>query len=277
MPVLTILYILSFIDRSNIGNAKVAGMNDELGLTGPQYNMALTVFFFPYAFFEVPSNVVLKLTRPSRWMCVLVISWGTVWPALCYSDPEAMLTVVQVVTLQGLIKSYKHLIVTRVLLGVTEAGFFPAATFLLTTWYSRWQLQTRMSIFYSAASLAGSFSGLLAFGIQHMNGVAGLGGWRWIFILEGIITVLAGCAIPWALPDSPERASFLSDSEKEFIKRQLQRDQGLSGSETTAGHDKFQWQHLKETLLDWKIYLAIIMFWGNRYVPVASKFPRRAS
>jgi hypothetical protein len=78
LPPLTLLYILSFIDRSNIGNAKVAGMNDDLGLTGAQYNMALTVFFFPYAVFEVPSNIVLKLVRPSRWMCLLVISWGTV-------------------------------------------------------------------------------------------------------------------------------------------------------------------------------------------------------
>lgn len=249
-------------------------MNKDLGLTGPQYNMALTVFFFPYAFFEIPSNVVLKLTRPSRWMCVLVISWGTVWPVHSPSNPATMLIVGQVVTLQGLIKSYKHLLVTRVLLGVTEAGFFPAATFLLTTWYSRWQLQTRMSIFYSAASLAGSFSGLLAFGIQHMEGVAGLGGWRWIFILEGIVTVLAGCAIPWALPDSPERASFLTPTEKEFIKRQLQRDQGVSGTEAADGKDGFRWQHLKETLVDWKIYLAIVMFWGNRYVSLFSILPR---
>lgn len=79
LPMLTVLYILSFIDRSNIGNAKVAGMNDELKLTGDQYNMALTVFFFPYCLFEVPSNIVLKLTKPSRWIAVLVISWGTVW------------------------------------------------------------------------------------------------------------------------------------------------------------------------------------------------------
>lgn len=78
LPPLTVLYILAFIDRSNIGNARVAGMNEDLGLTGPQYNMALTVFFFPYAFFEVPSNIVLKLMRPSYWLTILVISWGTV-------------------------------------------------------------------------------------------------------------------------------------------------------------------------------------------------------
>lgn len=78
MPIFAILYVLSFLDRSNIGNAKIAGMNDELGLTGAQYNMVLTVFFFPYALFEIPSNIVLKLTRPNYWMAFLVIAWGTV-------------------------------------------------------------------------------------------------------------------------------------------------------------------------------------------------------
>lgn len=78
LPMLTVLYVLSFMDRSNIGNARVAGMNEDLQLTGPQYNMALTVFFFPYSLFEVPSNVVLKLMRPSWWIAILVICWGTV-------------------------------------------------------------------------------------------------------------------------------------------------------------------------------------------------------
>lgn len=78
LPLLTVLYILSFMDRSNIGNARVAGMNDDLGLTGPQYNMALTVFFFPYALFEVPSNIVLKIMKPSHWIAILVVTWGTV-------------------------------------------------------------------------------------------------------------------------------------------------------------------------------------------------------
>ncbi|KAM0469444.1 hypothetical protein ACHAP7_010024 [Fusarium lateritium] len=247
LPPLTLLYILSFIDRSNIGNAKVAGMNDDLGLTGPQYNMALTVFFFPYAIFEVPSNIVLKMVRPSRWMCLLVISWGTV------------------VTLQGIVKNYHQLLVTRILLGFTEAGFFPAATYLLTTWYCRWELQTRMAIFYSAASLAGSFSGLLAFGIQHMEGVAGLGGWRWIFILEGILTVCVGVTIPWVLPDSPATASFLSEQEKVFVAERLRLDVRMSmdhdGDDEET--DKFEWRYLKDALTDWKIYLGVIIYWGN--------------
>ncbi|KIV81233.1 hypothetical protein PV11_08660 [Exophiala sideris] len=115
LPMLTLLYVLAFLDRGNIGNAKVAGMNKELKLTGTQYNIALTVFFFPYSIFEVPSNIVLKLMRPSLWITILMLSWGVV------------------MTLQGIVQNYHGLIITRTLLGLTESGFFPAATYLLTT------------------------------------------------------------------------------------------------------------------------------------------------
>lgn len=94
----------------------MAGMNEELGLTGAQYNLALTVFFFPYAVFEVPSNVVLKLMRPSIWMCIMMVSWGVV------------------MTMQGIVKSYTGLLITRFFLGFAESGFFPASTYLLTCW-----------------------------------------------------------------------------------------------------------------------------------------------
>lgn len=167
--------------------------------------------------------------------------------------------------MQGIVKDYKGLVITRVFLGVTEAGFFPASTYLLTTWYCRWEYQTRVAIFFSAASLAGSFSGLLAYAIQHMEGVAGLSGWRWIFILEGILTVTIGVFVPWILPDSPGTAKFLSEQEKAYIQYRLQQDAGTSSGEV-ALDEKFQWKFLKEALLDYKIYLGIVMYWGNRYV-----------
>ncbi|EEY20081.1 inner membrane transport protein yfaV [Verticillium alfalfae VaMs.102] len=207
--------------------------------------MALTVFFFPYALFEVPSDIVLKLMRPSHWLTLLIVAWGTV------------------VTLQGIVRSYEHLIVARVLIGVTEAGFFPAATYLSTTWYCRWELQTRMAIFFSAASLAGGFSGLLAFGIQHLDGVGGLSGWRWIFIIEGILTVLVGVFIAWILPDGPRSASFLTAEEKCFLFARMQHEIGLSDGEGDNHDQKFDWKFLWSAMADWKIYLAVIIYWGN--------------
>lgn len=244
LPVLTFLYVLSFLDRGNIGNAKVAGMTKELRLTDGQYNLALTVFFITYSLFEVPSNVVLKMIRPSLWISILVVSWGVV------------------MTLQGIVQGFHGLIITRLMLGLAEAGFFPAATYLLTTWYCRFELQTRLAVFYSAASVSGAFSGLLAFAIENMDGVAGLGGWRWIFILEGIVTVLVGCTLRWTLPDSPEMASFLTPAEKEFINRRLKQDTGTSAGQVHT-LEGYKWAYLKSAFTEWKIFLAVIIWWGN--------------
>ncbi|KAF4448420.1 major facilitator superfamily, partial [Fusarium albosuccineum] len=130
LPMLTLLYVLSFLDRSNIGNAKVAGMNDDLSLAGPQYNIALTVFFFPYALLEIPSNMVLKMIKPSLWIGAMMLSWGTV------------------MTLMGIVQSFSGLAGARAALGAAEAGFFPASTYLLTIWYKRLELQSRMAVFY---------------------------------------------------------------------------------------------------------------------------------
>ncbi|KAI0966574.1 retrograde regulation protein 2 [Xylaria arbuscula] len=244
IPMLTLLYLLAFLDRGNIGNAKVAGMNKDLGLTGTQYNIALTVFFFPYAVFEIPSNIVLKLLRPSIWIAILMVAWGLV------------------MTFQGLVKNYDQLIVTRLLLGFTESGFFPAATYLLTTWYCRFEVQTRIALFFSAASLAGAFSGLLAFAIEKLDGKGGLAGWRWIFLLEGIVTVLIGCCLPWILPDSPATARFLDSGEKDHLQHRLEQDAGTSSGQVGID-EKFQWRFLRAALTEWRLYFAVIAYWGN--------------
>lgn len=105
------------------------------------------VFFFTYVFFEVPANIMLKTLKPSTWISIMMVSWGIV------------------MTLQGIVQSYHGLIVTRLMLGVCEAGFFPAASYLVTTWYCRFEVQRRMSVFYSASAMAGAFSGILAYGM----------------------------------------------------------------------------------------------------------------
>lgn len=119
-----------------------------------------------------------------------------------------------------------------------------------------------MAVFYSAASLAGAFSGLLAFAIQKMNGVAGLAGWRWIFIIEGIATVAVGTTCFWLLPDSPSTASFLKPEERRFLVTRLQNDAGTKTGHVTTS-DKFEWATVHDGLVDWKIWVAVIIYWGN--------------
>ena len=104
IPMLTLLYLLSFLDRSNIGNAKIEGLTEDLHMTGPQYNWCLTVFFFAYSAFTVPSNLLLKRLRPSIWLPTIMVAWGTV------------------MTLMGIVQSYHGLLTARIFLGVTEAG-----------------------------------------------------------------------------------------------------------------------------------------------------------
>ncbi|KXJ96059.1 major facilitator superfamily domain-containing protein [Microdochium bolleyi] len=256
IPMLALLYLLSFLDRGNIGNAKIEGLQEDLGLEGYQYNWCLTVFFFTYAAFEVPSNLLLKKLRPSRWLPSIMVAWGLV------------------MTLMGIVRNYHGLLVARIFLGVTEAGLFPGCAYYLTMWYCRHEIQLRQAMFFSAASIAGAFSGLLAFGIAKMDGVAGLEGWRWIFILEGIVTVLVAIMAFFVMYDFPETASFLTEEERAFVvfrlKYQGQRQGTSTGSDQEAVRapakvaqaEEFQWKYVWAAFTDWQIYASIVVYWG---------------
>ncbi|KAJ4372959.1 hypothetical protein N0V83_003250 [Neocucurbitaria cava] len=246
VPMLSLLYLVAFIDRSNIGNAKIAGMTTDLKMPSNtlQYNTAVTLFFVPYTLLEVPSNIVLKMMRPSHWIAILMFCWGLV------------------MTLMGLVNNYPGLLAGRFFLGVTESGFFPAATFLLTLWYRRFELQRRMAVFYVAASLAGAFSGLLAYAIEKLDGRSGLAGWQWIFMLEGLIPVALSLIIWKILPDSPETAKFLTQAERDLLVRRLANDHG-SGQGRATNEDKITKKHILAGLSDWRIWAATVIFWGN--------------
>jgi MFS family permease len=251
IPIMGVLYLLAHIDRGNIGNAKIEGMDKDLGLVGNQYNIASTIFFVPYIIFEIPSNIILKKVRPSIWLSFLVISWGIV------------------MTCMGIVKNFEGLVATRVVLGIFEAGFFPGAVFIVSSWYPRHELQQRLAVFYTASAFSGALSGLLAYGIARMDGARGIAGWRWIFLIEGAVTVAAGLVMPLLIIDTPERAKWLSDDEKRFIDLRLR----LSGvRSTTEEGDKFSWKLLLTTMSDWKILLGILLAWANSVPNAAFKF-----
>lgn len=255
-------YSMAFIDRSNIGNAKIAGMSKDLKLVGLQYNIALTAFFPPYCLLEVPSNIILKLLRPSIWITILLFSWVCLLWIQNLGEAETNVVKGLVMTLMGLVHTYEGLVIARVFLGVAECGFFPAATYLLTIWYKRYEVMQRMAIFYAAASMSGAFSGLLAYGIQFMDGIGGRQGWQWIFTLEGIVPVAFSFILYFILPDSPETAKFLTKHEKEFIVNRLALETG-SGHGRVTNSDRIGWRHIKAALSEWKIWAAVVMFWAN--------------
>uniref|UniRef100_A0A8H7XRE6 MFS general substrate transporter n=1 Tax=Psilocybe cubensis TaxID=181762 RepID=A0A8H7XRE6_PSICU len=227
MPILALMYLLSFMDRGNIGNAKLQGLLTQLDLTGNRYNIALTMYFIPYCIFECPS----------KWLPGITVTWGIV------------------MTMMGLVKNYPQLVGVRVCLGVAEAGLFPGVVYYLTLWYPRHMLQFRIGIFFGAASLAGAFSGLLAYGISFMSGTAGLLGWSWIFILEGILTVIVGLIAFCVLVDFPATAKFLTLEERAFIVHTKKYDNSSVGEE-----EHFEMRHLWAAITDWQVWLHVLAY-----------------
>ncbi|KAJ6087751.1 hypothetical protein N7467_006665 [Penicillium canescens] len=239
VPWLSLLYLVSFLDRTNIGNAKIVGLQKDLGMTNAQYNASLTIFFVSYSVFEPLTNVLLKRLRPSIFIPLIMMAWG-----IC-------------MTCMGVVKNYAGLMAVRWFLGLSEAGLFPGVGYFLSCWYKRSEFGVRMAIFFSAAALAGSFGGLLAAAIAKMDGVGGKPGWSWIFILEGLVTFVIGVASFWCVYDFPDQAKFLSDVDRKRVLRRLALDQ-----QSSAEHEEFKMDYFWASVKDWKTYTGAIIYMG---------------
>ncbi|KAH9893416.1 MFS general substrate transporter [Cubamyces lactineus] len=239
VPWLSFLYLLSFLDRTSIGNAKLYHMTTDLHLTDQQYLIALTIFFFSYAIFEVPSNIFLKRLRPSIWLSLLMLLWGVM------------------MTVQGLVHNYGGLLGMRWMLGMFEAGLFPGVNYYLSCWYKRSEFGIRAAIFFSAATVSGAFGGLLAAAISNMDGVGGKPAWAWIFIIEGLVTVVAGFMSFWIIQDFPDTAKFLTEAERTVVVRRLQSDDQYS-----AAGENLRWHYIWRSLLDWKTWIGMLLYTG---------------
>ncbi|KAI0807683.1 MFS general substrate transporter [Fomes fomentarius] len=239
LPILCVLYLLAFLDRVNMSNAVLFGLTEDLNLGANGFNRALVIFFVPYILFEIPSNMLLKHFKPHIWLpiCMCFLGFVTV--------------------LQGLTQNLGGLVATRFFLGLAESGAFPACYYLIAMWYTRTEAQKRFSFLYSSTSLAGGFGGLLASAIGKMDGMRGYRGWRWVFIIEGALTIAASFVLFFTVADFPEEVAWLSEEEKEFVKARLYDDVGHS-----KRHDPFTAREVVEVLKDWKITVAGFMYLG---------------
>ncbi|KAJ5634119.1 hypothetical protein N7528_001961 [Penicillium herquei] len=236
LPFVALTYLLCYLDRSNIGNAKVlnSDTSDDLmhsiGMTDQQYRIALMLFLVAYSIFEAPSNLALKIFSPPVWLGFLVTAFG----CLCAGI--------------GGSKNVQTLMALRFLLGAAEAGTFPGMIFYLSFWYGPRERAIRIAIFLCSATLAGAFGGAIAYGVGHMNQVGGLNAWRWLFILEGLPCILLAVAIFFFLPSYPEKAKWLTDEEKELLRASF-------GENIPRGEDKLSWKDAKETLKNPRLWL----------------------
>ncbi|KAF2730160.1 MFS nicotinic acid transporter-like protein Tna1 [Polyplosphaeria fusca] len=231
LPAVSILYLLSFLDRSNVANARIEGLTTDLGMTGNQYLTGLTLYFIGYVLFEIPCNVVLKRTTPKFWLPTLTLVWGIV------------------ATLMGVTQNLSGFFAVRFFLGVTESGLFPGVVYYLSMWYKRSERQYRISLFFSCASLAGAFGGILAWGIAHMRHVGGYNGWRWIFILEGLLTIVVALIAYFFISNYPVSVSWLSDDERSYINARLKADGDATNDE------QFSWAEVWVACKDVKCWL----------------------
>ncbi|QKX59346.1 uncharacterized protein TRUGW13939_06480 [Talaromyces rugulosus] len=237
VPIITgFLYLLAFLDRSNIGNAKIAGMETDLSLNGGAYAWLLTIFYISYTVFEFQA-LMWKIVPPHRWAAFTVALWGIA------------------ATCQSAVQNWSGLMALRFILGVAEAGFGPGVPYLLSFFYRRRELGLRCGLFLSAAPLANTFAGALAYGIT--SGHPKLASWRLLFLVEGIPSLLAVPLAWFFLPDSPAEARFLTKEEKDVARaRGLRR----SGEEVQSGG--IVWKDIGETLLDAKPWLTAFMYFS---------------
>ncbi|KAK8140201.1 hypothetical protein PG984_000267 [Apiospora sp. TS-2023a] len=232
IPFMSLIYLLCFLDRTNIGNARLDKLEQDLGLQGLQYNDCLAILFPFYIATEIPSNIMLKRLRPSVWLTFIMVAWSACM--IC----------------QGFVKNYSGLMATRVFLGVFEG------------WYCRHECGFRMALFFSAATLAGAFGGILARGIAEMSGVGGLSAWSWIFILEGLLSILVSFTAYWAIYDYPSTATFLTEKERDEVERRLAADRGHLS-------DDFDLKYVWQAIGDWKIYVFMLIFMAG-FTPIYS-------
>ncbi|EAW13368.1 putative MFS transporter [Aspergillus clavatus NRRL 1] len=244
VPLCAAIYLLCYLDRSNIGNAKILNQDthhdllSETKMTSYQYTIALMVFLIAYALFEVPSNYLLKKLRPSRWIAFLMLSWGACTMGLGGAHTYAQVTGI------------------RFLLGVMEAGLFPGLVYYLTFWYRHSERSMRVALILASATLAGAFGGAIAYGVGHMNQVQGLSAWRWLFIIEGAPSCASAFLVWFLLPDYPESARWLSPEEKELAAQRL-RTEGSKGEAKAMS-----WGDAKAVLTDWRLYAHYAVYFG---------------
>ncbi|OHW91842.1 major facilitator superfamily transporter [Colletotrichum incanum] len=247
-----LLYCFSVIDRSNLPSAAVAGMIGDLDMTGNRYSIVSLVFFTTYVTFQ-PISVILSRTLGPR-------TYFTGITMLCGGIVIAM----------GFLTHWSQMVALRVILGALDSGFFPSCVYLLSTWYTRYEVGKRFSVFYMIVCFASAFAGILAFGLTRLNGIANLRGWSWIFIMEGIITCIIGIVGYFLLvgfPDAQKRTwKFLSEKETAWVISRVQVDRG------DAELPAFSVRKFLRGGADVKVWALAVIYFNNALVNFSLSF-----
>jgi len=216
VPILLLMYILAFLDRSNIGFAK-ASFQADTGISNAAYALGAGIFFLGYAALEIPSNLIMRRVGAKIWMARIMVTWGIVSALMMFANTEWMFYIL------------------RVLLGITEAGFFPGVILFLTYWIPLDYRGRVNGLFYFGAPLAFIFGGPLSGLLLDLNGLIGLAGWQLMFVATGVLTVIAGIIAFFYLDNSPKTAKWLNEEERTLLLSAVESEDELKVAHSPRG------------------------------------------
>ncbi|GAM33767.1 hypothetical protein TCE0_013r00907 [Talaromyces pinophilus] len=229
LPQLAFLTILAYLDRTNIGNAKVFGLAEGLKLKGNDFNNLVTFFYITYIICDVLWVISIQRFGANRVLAIAMVGWSAATLGT------------------GFTHSYGQALACRLILGAFESGLLPCMIFIISTVWNRSQQAKRVAVIYCATTISGAFGGLIAYGIQTMGTRLGLEAWRWLFIIEGCISMTAGCIFFFTIPTSAEKAWFLSDEQAKCMRAKKERDALFKGQSKLE--PKHVWAALKDPLV----------------------------
>ncbi|KAH7064321.1 MFS transporter-like protein [Paraphoma chrysanthemicola] len=237
LPMLWIMYFFNFLDRNALVNAKLNSLDKDLGLKGTQYNTLISILFVGYIAGQVPSNMILNRVRPSWYLGGFCMAWSL----------TCLLTY--------LAHDFGSMLACRFMLGVTEAPFYPGALFLIGLFYTKKEIATRMAIFYTGNMMASSFAGLIAAGVfAGLDGVHGLAGWRWLFIIQGALSIGVAFFAFFILPDHPLNTRWLTPEQRQLAHTRIAADTTQREEATSVMIG------LKQALVDWRTWVFCLMY-----------------
>ncbi|KAI8089247.1 major facilitator superfamily domain-containing protein [Halteromyces radiatus] len=238
MPLFCVFYFADFLDRANIGNAALAGIQTDLHLSATQFGFGISAFYITYIIFEIPSNVILKKTRASIWLSLIMLLWGIATICLAF------------------ITDFTGLVICRLILGAAQSGYIPAILYQMSLVYKPNEMSMRLAFLLTMSSLSGIVSGPLAYASSFLEGRLGLHGWQYLFILEGVPTVLLSFLSFFYLFDNIDRVTWLTEEQKTLQHMRMAESSPPSVTPIT----------LKTFILafsDWKLYMFSLVYCLN--------------
>jgi MFS family permease len=241
MSMLVLISILNLIDRNNISAARLRGLVTDLHLEGQQFATMLSIVYAGYIITQIPSNMFLNyIGKPSLYLPACMVIWGVI------------------TVLTGIITNFVGALLTRFFLGFVQAAFFPGAVFLISKWYKRGEIGSRVAILYCGNLISNAFGALIASGIlANMDGVRGEAAWRWLFYIEGSLTIAVAFFAVFVLPDFPMTTKWLTDNERRLALKRMEEDAGV-GDQTETEKGGFGYG-LFLAITDWKVWWFAIL------------------